>query len=235
MIFNLDLAWQLVPSLLQGTVVTLLLLLPTFVVGFVFSIPLALAGRSNRRIVRWPVRAFTTFIRGAPQLVLLYLVYNGFALWGVVRETFLWDFFDDPYNCAVFAFTINHAAFLSEIWRGALAAIPKGIDDGCESLGLPKWVGFVKVRLPLAFRFGLSAYRNEVILFIKGTAAVGAITVFDILAFANEAVELTYDPFTPLVMAALVYWMITQLCQILFDRGESYLNRYKQRETHEKG
>lgn len=231
MIFDVSLAWELVPSLLQGTLVTVLLLIPTFIVGFAISIPLALARLSERRWVRWPVWAFTTFIRGAPQLVLLYMVYNGFALWGVVRDTLLWSFFKEPYNCAVFAFTINHAAFLTEIWRGGLAAVPKGLTEGCDSLGLPKWVAFLKVRMPLAFRYGLSGYRNEIILFVKGTAAVGAITVFDILAFANEAVELTYDPFTPLVMAALVYWIIIQVIQFVFDRGERFLNRYKQPAT----
>lgn len=226
MIFDFSLAWDLVPSLLEGTLVTVMLLIPTFVLGFAISVPLALARLSKRPLLRWPIWALTVFVRGAPQLVLLYMVYNGFALWGVVRDTFLWVFFKEPYNCAVFAFTINHAAFLAEIWRGGLAAVPKGLTEACDSLGLPRSVAFFKVRMPLAFRYGLSGYRNEVILFVKGTAAVSAITVFDILAFANEAVELTYDPFTPLVMAALVYWIIIQVFQILFDQVERRLNRY---------
>ena len=223
MIFDVSLAWELVPSLLQGTLVTVLLLIPTVIVGFAISIPLALARLSERRWVRWPVWAFTTFIRGAPQLVLLYMVYNGFALWGVVRDTLLWSFFKEPYNCAVFAFTINHAAFLTEIWRGGLAAVPKGLTEGCDSLGLPKWVAFLKVRMPLAFRYGLSGYRNEIILFVKGTAAVGAITVIDLLRVANETVSKTFDPFTPLVAAAVFYWLMVQFILFCFRYTEQKL------------
>lgn len=231
MIFDVSLAWDLVPSLLEGTLVTVMLLVPTFVLGLAISVPFALARLSKRPLLRRPVWALSVFLRGAPQLVLLYMVYNGFALWDVVRETFLWAFFKEPYNCAIFAFTINHAAFLAEIWRGGLAAVPKELMEGCDALGLPKWVAFLKVRMPLAFRYGLSGYRNEVILFVKGTAAVSAITVFDILAFANEAVELTYDPFTPLVMAALVYWLIVQVFQFLFDKAERRLNRHMKSAT----
>ena len=67
--------------------------------------------------------------------------------------------------------------------------------------------------LPMALRYGLSAYMNEVILFAKGTAALGAITVMDLLAVANSAVSTTYDPMTPLVMAAAIYWCIVQVIQ----------------------
>jgi ABC-type arginine/histidine transport system permease subunit len=80
--------------------------------------------------------------------------------------------------------------------------------------------------MPMALRYGLSAYLNEVILFTKGTAIVGAITVTDVMAVANEAVSTTFDPVTPLVMAALIYWSLVQILRMGFTRLEAHLNQY---------
>lgn len=226
MTFDVSLAIRLLPDLLIGAVTTIGLLIPTFFFGLLISIPIALSRLSANPFLIWPAWAYATFFRGAPLLVILYLVYSGFAMWGMVRDTILWEFFAKPYNCAVFAFSLNHSAFLSEIWRGGLMAVPKGLKEAGAALSLSRPVIFFKILLPLAFRYGLSAYRNEVILFVKATAAVGAITVFDILAFANDAVELTYDPFTPLVMAAAIYWVIVQGFQMVFNRLERYLTRH---------
>lgn len=226
MIFDLSLAIKLLPDLLRGAGITVMLLVPTFLIGLIISIPISLLSISTKPYIRWPCWAYLTFLRGAPQLVLLYLVYNGFAMWSVIRDTFLWDFFSSPYNCAIFAFTINHSAFLAVIWRGGIMSVPKELWEAGSALCLPQPVIYSWILLPLALRYGLSAYRNECVLFVKATAAVSAITVFDILAFANEAVELTYDPSTPLVMAGLIYWILVQLIQLSFNGLEKRLTRH---------
>ena len=66
---------------------------------------------------------------------------------------------------------------------------------------------------------------NEVILLVKGTAAVSAITIIDLLGIANNVVSMTYDPLTPLVMAAAIYWVIVQFTLFTFHRIETHLNR----------
>ena len=66
---------------------------------------------------------------------------------------------------------------------------------------------------------------NEVNLLVKGTAAVSAITIIDLLGVANDVVSMTYDPFTPLVMAAAIYWVIVQFILFTFHRIEAHLNR----------
>jgi len=75
-------------------------------------------------------------------------------------------------------------------------------------------------------RYGLSAYMNEVVLFVKGTAALGAITMLDLLAVANTAVSTTYDPLTLLIGAAAIYWAMVQIIRIGFDWLEAHLNRH---------
>lgn len=222
--FNVSLAVSLLPELLSGLGTTLLLLAPTFVFGLFLSVPIALASRSKMVWLAQGCSWYTAFMRGAPQLVLLYLVYNGLPRVEFVRQGPLWSFFQNPIYCAILVFVLNHAAFLSEIWRGALDNVPKGLVEASGALGVRPSQTFWRIELPIAFRIGLPAYRNEVILFIKATAAVGAITVFDLLGVANQAIDRTYDPFTPLVVAGAIYWAFVQIVQIAFGALERHLS-----------
>ena len=224
--FNLELAWRLMPTLLQGAWVTLSVLLPCLVLGMIISVPIALARLSSNPAIAGLAWFFSMFFRGVPALVLLYMIYNGFPTVSVVRETFLWNFFSEAYFCAVLGFTLNHSGFLVELLRGAFQSIPSGLLDAARSLALPRRLVFFKITFPLAIRYGLSNYMNEVVLFIKGTAAIGAITMLDLLAVANSAVSTTYDPFTPLVAAAFIYWVMVQITRIGFRRLEAHLNRH---------
>ena len=224
--FNIELAWRLLPSLLKGAGVTLSVLLPCLVLGMAISIPIALARLSTNLAVAGAAWFFSMFFRGVPALVVLYMIYNGFATIGFIRETVLWNFFSEAYYCAVLGFTLNHAGFLVELLRGAFQAVPAGLLDAARSLALPRYLVFFRITLPLAIRYGLSAYMNEVVLFVKGTAALGAITMMDLLAVANSAVSTTYDPLTPLIGAAAIYWAMVQFTRFVFARAEAYLNRH---------
>lgn len=224
--FDVELAWRLLPALLQGASVTLGVLLPCLFFGMFLSIPIALWRLSSNPVVSALAWFFAMFFRGVPALILLYMIYNGFATVSLVRDTALWGIFVDPYNCAVIGFTLNHAGFLVELLRGAFRAVPVGLIDAARSIGLTRTKTFFLITLPLAIRYGLSAYMNEVILFLKGTAALGAITLLDLLAVANTAVSTTYDPMTPLIMAAAIYWSMVQVIRFAFAHLEKYLNRH---------
>jgi arginine/ornithine transport system permease protein len=225
MSFNFALGWALVPRLLQGLTVSVAVLFPSLILGALIALPLALARRSDNRLLSGAARLSTVFFQGVPLLVLLYFIYNGLARVDWVRHSFLWNFFSSPYCCAVLACSINHAAFVSEIIFGSLKVIPSGIVQAGRSLGLGRIALFWTIELPLAARYGLSAYRNEVVLFFKGTAVVGVVTLYDLLRVARQAVDTTFDPFTPFVMAALLYWVCVQILQSVFDSGEVYFRR----------
>ncbi len=224
--FNTELAIDLLPDLLKGALVTIQLMVPVAIIGLALSVFVALGRISASRWLSWPCEMFTVIFRGAPMLLVLYLVYNGLAQVSLVRDTFLWSFFREPFNCALVALSINHAAFLSEIWRGGILAVPKGMGEASDSLRLGSWTRMTRVILPLAFRLGFSSYRNETVMFVKATSVVGAITVFDLLAFANDAVQLRFDPFTPFIMAGVVYWVMVQALQFAFKRLERRLYQH---------
>ena len=224
--FDIELAWRLLPALLQGAGVTLGVFVPCLVLGLPLSIRIAVWRLSTNPIVSGLAWFFAMFFRGVPALILLYMIYNGLATVGFVRNTALWGVFVDPYYCAVIGFTLNHTGFLVELLRGAIQAVPVGVIEASKSLGMSKRKTFFLITLPLAMRYGLSAYMNEVILFVKGTAALGAITLMDLLAVANTAVSVTYDPMTPLIVAAVIYWSMVQIIRIVFARLETHLNRH---------
>jgi His/Glu/Gln/Arg/opine family amino acid ABC transporter permease subunit len=220
------LASNSMPALLKGMWTTMALTAIVLVLGLALSIPISLARMSPRRIYSWPAAAFVITFRGAPLLILLYLVYYGFAQSTWLREGPLWFVFSSAFACAVIGLTLNHTAFMVEVVRGSLMAVPAGLVEASASLGLTPRETFVWIRLPLALRYGLKAYQNEVIMFTKGTAVVSVITVTDLTAVAHEIFEITYDPFTPILTAALLYWLLINAMRIGFDALERHLNRH---------
>lgn len=220
------LAWSSMPALMRGLMVTALLTAIVLVLGLALAIPLTLARMSRHRLIAWPTAMFVIFFRGAPLLILLYLVYYGFGQISALRDGPLWIIFGSAFACAVIGLTLNHAAYMVEILRGSLLAVPAGLVEASAALGLTPRETFIWIRFPLAMRYGLKAYQNEVVMFTKGTAVVSVITVIDLTAAANEVFEVTYDPFTPILTAAALYWAFVNLIRIGFRILERYLNRH---------
>ena len=224
--FDPVLAWSSMPALMRGLMTTALLTTIVLVLGLVLAIPLTLARMSRRRLLSVPAAAFVIFFRGAPLLILLYLVYYGFGQISALRDGPLWIVFGSAFACAVIGLTLNHAAYIVEIVRGSLLAVPAGLVEASAALGLTPRETFTWIRFPLAMRYGLKAYQNEVVMFTKGTAVVSVITVIDLTAAANEVFEVTYDPFTPMLTAAALYWAMINLMRVGFRSLERYLNRH---------
>ena len=83
-----------------------------------------------------------------------------------------------------------------------------------------------RLRLPMAARYVLRAYQNELLIMVKSTSAVSAITLTDLTAAANAVFDYTYDPFTPLVTAAGIYWCIVNVMRGGFTLADRRLNRH---------
>ncbi|WP_181706677.1 ABC transporter permease subunit [Chthonobacter rhizosphaerae] len=224
------LAWDSLPQMAEGLVTTLLITVLVLVLGLPLSVLVTLARMSRSRILSWPAAAFVVFFRGAPLLILLYLVYYGFGQIEALRDGPLWVIFGSAFACAVIGLTLNHVAYMVEVVRGSLNAVPAGLVEASAALGLTPRETFTYIRLPLAMRYGLAAYQNEVVMFTKGTAVVSVITVIDLTAVANELFEETYDPFTPMLTAAAFYWCLVNAIRLGFGALENHLNRHQRRE-----
>lgn len=121
----------------------------------------------------------------------------------------LWDFFRDAFNCAIFAFSLNTAAYQAEILRGAIESVPRGQWEGAASLGLHKLQTMWKIILPQALIVALRPYGNEIILMIKGSAIVAIITVYDLMGITRLTYARTFD-FQSYIWAAIIYLVIVE-------------------------
>ncbi|MCK0198874.1 ABC transporter permease subunit [Ancylobacter sp. 6x-1] len=224
---DLTLARDSLPALLVGLRTTVFVVALSLLFGLALAFPICFARMSKLRFPALMAETFVVFFRGAPVLILLYLVYYGFGQIDALRNGPLWILFGSAWGCAIVALSLNHAAYMTEILRGSLLAVPRGIVEASEALGVSQRNIFLHVKMPLAIRYGLKAYQNEVVSFIKGTAVVSVVTITDLAAVANGIFEETYDPFTPILCAAALYWAFVNLVRIGFDLWGRWLDRHK--------
>ncbi len=205
MLMDFETLQRYFPLLIEGAGRTASLTGMTLVFGMLLAIPVAACRLSKYHPLRIFAWMFVFFFRGAPLLVLLFLVYFGLPELPIIRETVLWTFFRDPYFCAVVALSLNSAGYLSEVIAGALRAVPRGEVEAAEVAGLSR-VDIVRfIIAPNAARLGLRNYGNEVVFVIKGTSIASLVTISELMRSANNIYFRTFDPFTPLLAAALIY------------------------------
>ncbi len=226
MSFDPALAWDSMPALLEGAWMTLLVTFTSLLVGGPLGFLVSFARMSKNRWLAAFGAFYVAVCRGAPSLILLYLVYNGLAQLDLIRNGPLWFFFQSAFFCVVVSFSLNHSGYVVEILKGGLEAVPAGLVEAAAALGLSPREILFKVKLPVAIRYGMRAYQNEALIFMKSTAAVSAVTVTDLTAAANEIFYLTYDAFTPIITAGAIYWVINNLMRLGFDAIDRHLNRH---------
>jgi His/Glu/Gln/Arg/opine family amino acid ABC transporter permease subunit len=224
--FDSALALRSLPDMLHGLLVTIVLAASVVALGLLIAIPLALARNSRHPVLAWSAAAYVIVFRGTPAIILLFFVYFGFGQVFGARDGFLGALFSNAFLCAVLGFTLSHSSYVTEIVRGGLLAVPKGLVEAAAALGIETRDVFLRIRLPLAIRYGLKAYQNEVILFTKATAVVSVITVVDLTSVANNIFYDTYDPFTPLLTAAAFYWVLVNFLRIGLARFDAWLNAH---------
>ncbi|HDZ55693.1 MAG TPA: ABC transporter permease [Pseudomonas xinjiangensis] len=211
------------PQLLEGALLTLELVGIAVIVGLFFAIPLGLA-RASRH---WYIRAFPYtyifFFRGTPLLLQLFLVYYGLSQFEAVRDSMFWPFLREPYWCALIIMTLHTAAYIAEILRGAVQAVPPGEVEAARALGMSRRQALQFIIMPRAIRIGLPAYGNEVILMLKASAVVYTITLMDIMGVVRTINSRTYQFEMFFLVAGLIYLVVTILFTQLFKLVERWL------------
>ncbi|CAD5378912.1 histidine/lysine/arginine/ornithine transporter subunit; membrane component of ABC superfamily [Pseudomonas sp. OF001] len=205
--------WELLvkwtPKMLDGVALTLELVAIAVVAGLIVALPLGIARASRHWHVRALPSAYIFFFRGTPLLLQLFIVYYGLAQFPEVRKSALWPFLRDPYWCALATMTLHTAAYIAEIMRGAIHAVPVGEVEAARALGMSQRQALWHIILPRAARIGLPAYTNEVILMLKASAVVYTVTLYDIMGMARTISSRTYEQMFFFVYAGALYLVIT--------------------------
>ena len=219
--------WELLlkwtPKMLEGVRLTLELLAIAVVAGLALAVPLGIARASRHWYVRALPYAYIFFFRGTPLLLQLFIVYYGLAQFDAVRQGPFWPYLRDPYWCALVTMTMHTAAYIAEILRGAIHAIPVGEVEAARSLGMSKRQALLHIILPRAARIALPAYSNEIILMLKASAVVYTVTLFDIMGMTRTINARTYENMLFFCYAGALYLLITLVLTRGFRLAERWL------------
>jgi polar amino acid transport system permease protein len=194
--------------LLKGTIVTVALAATTVPFGFGGGLALAVMKLAPSRVLRIACDAYTTFFRGIPDLLALFIVY--FGLQALIDKAgkvlgLDGDIELSAFAAGVIALSVVVAAYSSEIWVASLAAVPHGQIEAARSLGLKTWQAFVLVTLPQLARVALPGLGNIWMILIKDTSLISTLAVTDLLRAASEASRATTRPLVFYSAAAVIY------------------------------
>lgn len=184
--------------------------------------------RSPRPWVRFTVGAYTTVIRGVPELILLLLIYYGAptliqdaaqAMGYTVRVHL------NPFVAGVITIGFIYGAFATEVFRGAFNAVPEGQREAARAMGMSPLLALRRVALPQALRIALPGLGNVWMVLIKATALVSLIQLEELMRKAKIAANATHQPFTFYVLASLLFLVITIVSVAVQHRAERWANR----------
>ncbi|TAA60063.1 ABC transporter permease [Shinella sp. JR1-6] len=214
--------WETFVSLLGALPLTLELAATAILLGAGLALALALARLSGIFLLDWSARLYVFLFRGTPLLVQIFLIYYGLSQFPAVRHSFLWPVLREPYWCAVLALMLNTAAYASEIIRGGLLSVPHGQVEAARACGMPRFMIFRRVVLPLAIRQALPGYGNEMIAMVKATSLASIITLMEITGVAARIISESYRVIEVFVVAGALYlvlnFVLTRLVAALEHR-----------------
>ena len=214
--------------LLQGAFVTITLALATMPVGFGAGLALAVMKQSQSRVMRGFGETYTTFFRGIPDLLALFIVYFGLQilldrLGKALALSFHLEL--NAFVAGVIALGAIAAAYSSEVWVAALQAVPKGQAEAATSLGLDRTRTFGLVVLPQLFRVALPGLGNVWTILLKDTSLISTLAVMDLLRASSEASRGTQSPILFYSAAAAVYLVFSIVSGVAQSQLERRYNR----------
>lgn len=218
------------PALIKATPLTLLLTAVAGIFGLVIGTLVALARLSARRVLSMPAYVFTFAFRGTPLLVQIYLIYYGLGqvlpgTW--VRHSFLWPYLRDGLWYAIFALSLNQAAYNAEVIRGAIKAIPRGQIEAAKSIGMRSSLILRRITLPQALRSCLPVLTGDLIILLKTTSLASTITILEVMGTARMLQRQSLLIFEPLIAAGIIYFTVVFILTRIMNVVEKRLTRYR--------
>lgn len=202
--------------LLEGAAVTVQLALGSLLLAVALGVAGAAAKLSKSGLARRLAGAYTTLIRGIPDLVLLLLLYFGgqsLASWAA-RLVGAGPVEIDQAAAGIFAIGVIYGAYLTEVFRGAYLAVPPGQVEAGVACGMGRGLLFRRIVLPQAVRHALPGFTNTWLVQIKATALVSVVGVEDLVYNAYAAGRAVREPFTFLFVVLVAYLLLTAVSEL---------------------
>ncbi|CAC6060296.1 extracellular glutamine-binding protein [Staphylococcus aureus] len=201
---------------LKGIKITILISLIGVALGSILGAFVALMKLSKIKIISWIASIYIEILRGTPMLVHVFIVFFGItAALGLDISALV---------CGTIALVINSSAYIAEIIRAGINAVDKGQMEAARSLGLNYRQTMKSVIMPQAIKNILPALGNEFVTLIKESSIVSTIGVGEIMFNAQVVQGISFDPFTPLIVAAALYFVLTFVLTRIMNMIEGRLN-----------
>ncbi len=215
------------PLLGSGVLVTVSVALLSLVLSTALGAIGAAAKLSGKFVPGAITHAYTTLVRGVPELVLILLIYfGGQRLINQIGQAMDLDYMEiSKFWAGVISIGFIYGAYLTETFRGAYMAVPRGQGEAAKAMGLTPLATLWTVLLPQIMRFALPGYGNVWMVLVKSTAVVSVIGLADLVGLADKAGKATREPFLFFVAVILVYLAITWVSGFAFRYAEVRANR----------
>ena len=201
-------------AILQGSLLTVGVSLASLAVATLLGLAGAAAKLSGSRPLVWLAQLYTTVVRGVPELLMMLLIFYGGAI-GLNHLLELWGDQEgvdlDPFVAGVLTIGFIYGAYMTETFRGAILAIPRGQMEAAWAFGMGRLQTFVRITLPQMVRYALPSFTNNWLVLIKATALVSLIGLHDMTYLAKQSSAAVREPFAFFLFAAALYLVFTSL------------------------
>ncbi|HEY4550568.1 MAG TPA: amino acid ABC transporter permease [Bacillus sp. (in: firmicutes)] len=216
----LPFALNYLPYLLQGAIVTIEIAVIGVIFGSLLGILFGLGRVSRNPLLSRISQFYIWVIRGTPLLLQLFVIH--FAIPSAFPALTL-----PPFVSACIALSINAAAYIAEIARGAIQSIDKGQMEAARSLGLSSSQSMRRVIIPQAFRRMLPPLGNEFIALIKESSLVSTIALYDLLRTGQQIISSTYRYTEVFFLVGLIYLLLTTIMSYIVRKIENKVGAYE--------
>ncbi|GGE13701.1 ectoine/hydroxyectoine ABC transporter permease subunit EhuD [Marinithermofilum abyssi] len=210
-----DFTFKILPQLLDTLWITISATIAAFAVAMIGGLILAFARRSTFRLLSWVTYAFIEFIRTTPPLVQLYVIFYVLPRYGLSLS---------PFTAGVIGLGIHYSTYLSEVYRAGIDSVPRGQWEAATALNfspLQKWKTII---LPQAIRPVVPVMGNYLIVMLKETPMLSAITLVELLGRAQIIGSNTFRYLEPITLVGLFFLVLSYSASRLVIRLEKRMN-----------
>lgn len=209
---------QFVPPLLEGAFITIQLTIISLIIGLFLGLIIALGQMAKFKIIRMLCSVYISIFRGTPLLVQLMIIYFALPDLGLKFTAF---------EAAIIGLALNEAAYLAEIYRGGIQAVPNGQVEAAKAIGMNSYQTFRRIVFPQAIKIALPGMGNSAIILLKNTSLAAVITVGELMYRGELLAGTTFRNLEIFIIVAVIYWILHYPLTLLvkyFEKRSDYQN-----------
>lgn len=217
MVWDWAFVWSILPELAIGVVVTIQATIMGTILAAVAGLLIAIAQRSRTRLISRPVQLFASFVRGTPLLVQLYFLFFVLPDIGILLS---------PLAAGVIGIGLHYSTYMAEVYRAGIDNISRGQWEAARACNLSARQTWIHVIVPQAIPPMIPALGNYVVMMLKETPYLSAITVYELMNAARGIANSHYRYFEPITLVGLFFLVITIPAVIILRRLEKKYARF---------